>query len=358
MKKGLKSGTLLVLAALIGTAGIAYAEGKKETKPTAPAAKQELVISCWGGSSEKNLRAVSKAFEEKNNVTIVYDVGNNSDRLNKIRAQKASPVTDVALLSSGFAVMGNEEGLFEKVSAKDVPNLDKIYDFAKNKDGFGPIYSVTSYGIFYDTTKVKTPPTSWGDLWDPQYKGKIAVADIAGTSAPLLLIMAAQMYGKDKYDIDAGFKKMAELKDSIFNFYMSGSDVTAMFERGEIVMVPFLDMFLKSMQNSKLNVAMAVPKEGAFATPTTVNIVKGSPKAAIAQKYVDFLLSADVQAQIAKVMSESPVNKDTKLDPETAKYLVYGEEAAKKLVTFDDSFINKNKGAWIERWNKEISIKK
>jgi putative spermidine/putrescine transport system substrate-binding protein len=346
MRKG-KAVLRLAIAVTLLSVGILGAYGQK----------QQLVISCWGGSSEKNLSAVSKAFEDANNVELVYDVGNNSDRLNKLRAQKNDPEIDVAFLTSSFSAIGNQEGLFEKVSVKDVPNINDLYDFAKSKTGYGPTYSVTSYGLFYDTQKVSPPPTSWNDLWDPKYAGKISVADITGTSGPLLLVEASAMASGDRYNIDAGFKKMAQLKPSIFNFYLSSSDVATMFERGEIVMVPFADMFLKALQDSGLHVAMVVPKEGSFATPATINIVKGTKNLALAEKYVNFILGADTQARIAAVMSESPVNRKTVLSPEVAKYLIYGEAAVKKLLTFDDDFINNNKAAWIERWDKEISNK-
>ena len=50
----------------------------------------------------------------------------------------------------------------------------------------------------------------------------------------------------------------------------------------------------------------------------------------------------------------SPVNKDLKLDPETAADVIYGEEAVKKLVTFDPIKIGEKRQAWVDQWNRLI----
>lgn len=345
MKKKLTS--LLVAVMLIAMAFAFVGCGPKG--PT------QLVVATWGGASEKGLTEIVKTFEEENNIDIVFDIGNNSDRLNKIRATKDNPVIDVALMTDCFSVMGNDEGLFEKLDAKKVPNAEKLYDYAIDKNGFGPAYSVVSYGIVYNTDIVETPPTSWADLWNEAYENKVCVPDITSTAGPMLLVTAAQMNGGDMENIDAGFEKMTELKPNIFNFYTSVSDVITMFERGEIAMAPFMDIFVPIMHFSDLPVELATLEEGNFAGYNTVNIVKGTKNKAAAEKFVNFMLSADTQAKIATKLFEAPTNKDTEVPEASTKYMSYGAEKIDSLVMFDWSYINEIKPEWIERWNKEIT---
>lgn len=320
-----------------------------------PKGPTQLVVATWGGASEKGLTEIVKTFEEENNVDIVFDIGNNSDRLNKIRATKDNPVIDVALMTDCFSVMGNEEGLFEKVNYDKVPNAEKLYDYAVDPNGYGPAYSVVSYGLVYNKDLVEEAPTSWADMWNPAYENKVCVPDITSTAGPMLLVTAAEMNGGSMEDIDAGFEKMQELKPNIFNFYTSVSDVITMFERGEIVMAPFMDIFVPIMHFSDLPVELAVLEDGNFAGYNTVNIVKGSKNVEIAEKFVDFLLDADTQAKIASKLFEAPTNTLAEVSEAGSKYMSYGPEKIKSLVMFDWSYINNIKSDWIERWNKEIT---
>ena len=53
-------------------------------------------------------------------------------------------------------------------------------------------------------------------------------------------------------------------------------------------------------------------------------MVKGRPNTDLAHKFVDMMLSAEEQVNTAKYIFYGPVNRMAKLDPETAKSVVYG----------------------------------
>ena len=46
--------------------------------------------------------------------------------------------------------------------------------------------------LIYDTTKIKTAPASWNELWDKKYRGKLSLQDDIAT-----LWMVAQSLGMD-----------------------------------------------------------------------------------------------------------------------------------------------------------------
>ena len=345
---------LLVMALVLAGCGGSASSNSQEGENNAQSQeKSQLVIATWGGASEKGLREIVKPFEQEHNVEVVFDIGNNSDRLNKLRANKGNPVVDIALMTDCFSVMANEEGIFDTINPENVSNLEKLYDFALDKDGFGPAYSVVRYGMVYDSEVVKETPTSWEDLWNPDYK--VSIPDITSTAGPMLLVTASELNGGDDHNIDPGFEKMAKLKDNIVNFYLSPTDVITMFERKEIAMSPFMDIFVPTMQESGLPIKWADVKEGSFAGFNTVNIAKGTKNKELAEKFVNFMLDENTQQQIAEILFEAPVNKDTVVDESIAQHMAYGQEKVDQLVLFDWSHINSVKSEWIERWNKEIS---
>lgn len=346
---------ILILTTVLSGCGKST-QSSGENKDAAKQEKKKLIVATWGGASEKGLREILKPFEAENNVEVVFDIGNNSDRLNKLRATKGNnPQFDVALMTDCFSVMGNNEGLFEKINADNVPNLKKLYDFAVDKNGFGPSYSVVRYGMVYNADKVKEAPTSWNDLWNPAYK--VSVPDITSTAGPMLLVTASKLNGGDDKNVDAGFNKMKELKPNIVNFYLSPTDLINMFERNEIVMVPFMDIFVPMLQKSGLNIKWADVKEGSFAGFNTVNIAKGTKNKELAEKLVNFMIDENTQKKIAETLFEAPTNKSTVVDENAAKNMAYGKEKVESLVLFDWDHINSVKNQWIERWNKEISNK-
>jgi len=317
--------------------------------------KQQLVISTWGGASETGIREIAKAFEEENNVELIFDTGNNSDRLNKLRATKGNPQIDIALLSDTFADLGNEEGLFDTIDPEKVPNLSKLYDFALEKNGYGPAYSVTRWGIVYDSEKIDKAPDSWNDMWDPAYKGKIAIPDMTSTAGPMFLIKAAELNGGDAKNTDPGFEKIKEIEDA--KIYVGHSEVLNMFEREEIVMTVFMDIFVPGLQEAGLPIKWADAKEGSFAVFNTINITKGTQNKELAEKFVNFMLSEEAQKKMSETLFEAPVNKDTIVKEEIAKDMAYGTEKVESLIVFDREYINNMKNEWIEKWNKEIATK-
>lgn len=88
----------------------------------------------------------------------------------------------MALLTENFAATGNEMGLFEKIDASVVTNLDNLYDFAKNADGYGPCYSLVRYGIIYNEDLVAAPDSYEQLFTDEQYAGLVSIPDMSGTA--------------------------------------------------------------------------------------------------------------------------------------------------------------------------------
>lgn len=87
----------------------------------------------------------------------------------------------------------------------------------------------------------------------------------------------------------------------------------------------------------------------------TVNIVKGSKNKQLAEDFINYQLSKEVQEKSAKAKVDSPVNTSVKLTDEEAKGVTYGEATVNKLRKLDMKFVNEHSKAWIDRWNREIT---
>lgn len=316
----------------------------------------ELIISTWGFNEDLLREHIYTPFEEANNVKIILEVGNNSDRLNKIRLGTSQ--IDVVQLAEGFAVQAIEEDLFEKIDRSNIPNIEELYDVAKAPFGedYGPAYTIGRYGIMYDTAQVDTPVTSWEDLWREDLNSTVIVPDITTTAGPFMPFIVADLEGLDiDNDIDQIFNKIAEMKPNLVKIYSKSSEVVNMFSQGEATVVSGQDFSFGQVKDTVPTAEWVDPVEGAYAIVNTINVVKGTEKKELAEKFIDWTLSQEVQKPIAIAKVDSPANKEVELTEEEAEGITYGRDVIENLQTADWMYISKMQDAWIEKWNKEIS---
>lgn len=342
------------------TAGTVLLAGcSSAPKSEAPGAESKgdgkLVVSTFGFGADKVEQFLIKPFEEKYGVDVILETGANADRFNKLKANKANPTVDVVLMTDYFAQMGIEEGLFAKVNAANIPNMAKIYDWAPNKEGYGPIYTVNRLGIAYRTDLVKTPPTSWKDLFSDEYKGKLGMPDMTTSYGMPLLSALAKTYGKDEKDVNASFTQLTAKKQNVLKFWAKTSELTTLLQQGEAVISPAADIFVIDMLKSNIPVKWIVPQEGSYLVANTVQVVKGTKRTETAEQFVDFLLSPEIQAVAAKEWNDAPVNKEAKLEESIAQNLAYGDAAFKDFSTLDQAFILANRNTWVDRFMREVA---
>ncbi|WZL73704.1 polyamine ABC transporter substrate-binding protein [Clostridiaceae bacterium 35-E11] len=343
---------MLVLASVVGCG--AQNEVKEEAKNEGPT---ELVISTWGFSEDLLWENVFKPFEEANNVKIVLETGNNSDRLTKLKTNPNSNI-DIMYLAEAFAQQGAEEGLFEKIDYSKIPNAKKIIEKGQYlvEQGYGPGYTLNRAAIAYDPTKVDFEIKSWKDLWNPALKGKVSIPEITTTFGPSTMYIASNKAGVDITSDkgEAAFNELEALKPNLVKTYTKSSDLSNMFANGEIAAAITADFAYGSVKNGAPDVVFVDPEEGAYLNFNTINIVKGSENVELALKFIDYALSTEVQTRTAKALNESPVNKEVELTAEEAESLTYGEKIETANVV-DHKFVNSVNMEWIDKWNRILN---
>lgn len=320
----------------------------------------ELVVATWGWA-EAGLKNLCADFEKTYNCTIVVDpTSGNGDRLNKLMAEKADPTADVALLTKSFAQTGNQAGLFEKVDTSVVTDLNNLYGFAVNSDGYGPCYSVCRYGIMYNVDALKKAglpaPTSYQDLFDDKYAGMVALPDMTSTAGPYMLVAMAEAMGGSQEDVSAAMSLMQTKKNNIDLWYTTSSDVVNALTTGEDNIAVFMDINMPGLTKSGVNMAWVDASEGSFAAPATVNVVKNCKNPELAQLFVEYMISDATQSKIAGVLNEAPVSKNAAMADELKTYLAFGETSINALKEFDESYIASAKAGWIDTFQRTVNV--
>nr|WP_246218332.1 ABC transporter substrate-binding protein [Litoribacterium kuwaitense] len=334
---------------------MAVLAGCNSPSEDAGAEKQELVVSTWGFASEFFEEEVYKPFEEKHDVDIVVDIGNNADRLNKVR--QGTSAVDVIFLSDYYANQGISEGLFAEVDQEKLTNVDKIYDVAKAPLGeaYGPAYTIARFGIAYNPEAIDMEITSWSDLWEAELQGNLTVPGITTTTGPMMLDVASLVGGSETFNEDTAIEKSQELNENVVKYYGKTSELVNMFGQGEVAVGPVMEMYMSDLQEAVPSVEFVNPEEGSYAVMNTVNVVKTSEQQELAHEFINWMLSNEVQTASAKNGIDSPVNTEVELTEEEAQGLTYGKEVVESLRSLDMENVNENLKTWIERWNREVA---
>lgn len=318
---------------------------------------QQLRVSTFSFNAELLQKNIYDPFMEATGCELIVEGGRNAERVTKI---KETPENyDIVVIGDAFIADLIEEGLIETVDSANLTNLDGLYDKAKAPfgEGYGPAYGFNRLGIVYDKSTCPIEITSWEDLWNPELEGAIAIPDITTTSGPLMYYSVAKMAGLTPgSDDDAIFAKFEELKPNIMKTYTSANDTITMLNQGEISVAVLLDYSYTAAQSASDDYVWVDPKEGVFSGFNAVNIIKGCQNKELAEAFINFYISKEVQLAEALDGVDAPVRTDVELTPEQAANFTYGKEMIDNLQIPDWEVINANKADWTSKWNELFSV--
>lgn len=334
------------------------AAGSQPASGAAPAVvsqeKRQIVVSVWGGAPEESIKKiVQPVFEKKYNATISYDLGSAGARLNKLRAQGANPQINVIFGTTDLFIDPVQQGMFAKVNPANVPNIKDLHPWANPKelDGTAFVYALVGYGLTAVKDKIKQPVKSWKDLWRDEFKGKLAFMNPANTQMPHMVIVAAELFGGSKDNIDPGLKALAELRPVKLIF--AYQDYIMLLKPGDVTLATDFDYFGPFLQKEGYNVEWILPEEKTIGVENTVALVKGAPNPELGEGFINLMLDPEIQVAMAKEVFQSPSNMAAKLTPPLSDQMLYGPRL-EKVRFFDNKFVAANRAKWLERLNTEV----
>lgn len=204
-------------------------------------------------------------------------------------------------------------GLLQPLDAKDIPNLDNLYKsvqsrFVYDDKTYAAAFSLGQLGIAYRSDLVKNPPKSWLDLWNPEYKGHVAIS--SPTYAAGLQFFAGLVHalgGKldNPESVDKAFAKLADLRGNAVAFPDSPGAIQTLLERGDAWIVPYWDGRVFALKQQGMNIDFVYPSDGAVVGAANWVIPKGAPNLANAYKVVNAMSSRKYRkpSQISRYMA-------------------------------------------------------
>ncbi|KQO84386.1 hypothetical protein ASF17_02435 [Frigoribacterium sp. Leaf263] len=317
-----------------------------------------ITVSTFPFGVEEFQEAVIDPFTEETGIEVVVDTGSNSDRLSQLQLAGGEPEVDVMLISDYYAALGQEDELFQQVDASDVPSLDEIADFATEEEYVGPAYSYQLNGTLYSTDELSADEAaSWSLYGDDALAGRVALPDISVTAGQLMVSGVADEYGDGPYDIDAALDQLGEWAPGVLQFYSSSTEVTNLLTQGEIVAADSLSGFATDLVASGEPVAWTAPETGRYMATNRAMIPTGAANVDGAERFIDYLLSAEAQTASAEIVGDLPVNPAATV-PDTIEAVV-GDIAADPVAagysTLDPTELVPTRSEWVDRFAREVT---
>jgi putative spermidine/putrescine transport system substrate-binding protein len=318
----------------------------------ARAAPTELVLGTNGGEEYKVVyEAVYAPFEKKYNAKIVPVFADGATLLNRVIAERDNPTMDATVVYQGAWLIGKAEGVFEKLDYANIPNVNDVYDFMRDKDGYGPFTNFGAWGIVYNRDTVKKPPTSFKALWDPAYKGQILIGGIYHWQIHLAAYAFA--WTGDQSKIDVAFDKVKQLAPDLAGFYGLTSDAQSKFQQGVGDIATWYSFAAQRLRNLGIPMTFQTPEEGAFLYPTAYEAVKGTKKRELVEKLIGQFYDPESCIALAKLDGYIPANRNVTLPADLQKEILTTADVL-KANSWDWGLINAQQNAWLTRWNAEV----
>lgn len=320
--------------------------------PAFSQAKGRIVVGTWGGDYQNLQQAhIADAVLKDSGIQVIFDPANDTVRKAKLLAERRLPrgTMDIACMTRQGSNELFTQGAVEELDETKIPNLSKVLPFIRTKYSVPHIY--TGRVILYNPDQVSPAPTSYADLWDPKYAGKVGVIDIQYQTT---IESAAMISGGGPSNYEPGKAKLMELKEQGVKVFATNEAMAQALKTGEIVMCIMWNARGYMWQKAGINIEIAIPKEGIALYLSDMCVPKNAPNKEAAYAYLNAMLEEQPQVAFAENMGYAPTNSEVTLPPELAARVDYTPEQHEKFVMPDLEYLLGVDSSLQDFWNKEF----
>lgn len=247
-------------------------------------------------------------FEEETGMRVIYETFEmNEDMYTKIKNSNNS--YDVIIPSDYMIERMIAEGLLAEIDMANITNYGNIDAEYKNlsfdpENKYSVPYTWGTVGILYNKTMVNEAPTSWGALWDEQYKGNIIMMNSQRDAIGITLKYLGHSLNETGPEIlDAAKQKLLDqsplvltwVVDEVKDKMIGGEAALALVYAGDAV-------YCKS-ENPDLE--YVIPEEGTNIFFDSMCVPANCENKAGAERFINFMCRADIAAENAEYIGYS-----------------------------------------------------
>ncbi len=325
--------------------------------PTAtPVSTEPQTLTVMTHDSFAVSEAVVKAFEESNNAKLVFlPSGDAGAALNKAILTESAPLADVFFgVDNTFLSRALEADIYEAYNSPalaEIPSAFKLDDSNRALPvDYGDV--CINYDKSYFAENELPVPQSLENLTKSEYSGLLVVENPATSSTGLAFLLATiAHYGDSFTDYWQALKDNGVVVVDGWEtaYYTNFSASTG---RGPQPMVvsygtsPAAEVVFADPPIDDAPTASILGPDTCFRQIEFVGILHGTQHRALAEKFVDFMLSEQFQEDVPLQMFVYPVNPNAALPEAFTKYAQSPEQVA----SLTPMMIAEKRDAWIQAW--------
>jgi iron(III) transport system substrate-binding protein len=246
---------------------------------------------------------IDQASAQDTGVEIDVVTGGSTALLERIKAESGNSVADLFWSTSSTVL----SAFADQLQPYDSPELDGFdAEFLPGNSLWAP--STTHVIVLMVNTSQLgglPEPTSWEDLADPAWHGKITVADPAASQTAF-----NALYGILQV---AGDEVLHGILDNAVIARESSAVQTSVAQGEYTVGLAYEAASYPYVAGGQEEISLAYPDEGTFAWTESVALVKDAPHVEDAQKIYDLILSKDTQIAMLEDAFRRPARNDIKV---------------------------------------------
>lgn len=334
----------------IGRRGLLAGVGALAMPAIARAAGQ-VVVSTWGGDYAELLsRNVEKPLLDPQGIEVLQDLNDQNTRKTKLIAEKGQRrgSMDVVHLSDADMFAMNLLGVFEPVAYDKLKNGGNI--IGSLRKSYSIPHIVSGQVIMYNPDKVD-PPKGFADLWNPKYKGRVAIPDL---NFAVVAFGAAIAGGGSMSNWEPAKKMLLDLKKLEPKVFPSHETLITAMKSEECWIAPMwlAREFMWKKGGAKL--AHVVPEEGAIPVTFEAAVAKNAQHKDAAWAYLDAMLDSKAQLGFADRMGYGPTVTNAQLPGDLVSQISFTPAQQAAFRTPDYAYQAAQLPAILDFWNKSF----
>ena len=314
--------------------------------------KGKIVIGTWGGDYARLLnKNIEQPYLIDKGWEVVQDQAGDPQRRSKMLAEKRLPrgTSDVQGLSAVNMYQMHEAGVTDEIDYSRIPNAKHMLKSMAYKYGVGHIYS--GKVAVYNANLVKTPPTSYKDVFDPKHGAKLGIIDI---QYQYTIVAAALANGGSPNNLEPAKELLIACRKAGARIYPTNEAFAQGLKADEFEVGVMWKARTVQWQKAGINVKSVAPSEGALAYVSGLVIPTNAPNKEGSYAYINAMLEAGAQENFAIDMGYNPTVTNAKVAPDLNERIGFTEAEIAKLVTMDYGYMTDNDVALKEWWDKEF----
>jgi iron(III) transport system substrate-binding protein len=296
-------------------------------------------VTFYSSANAESIETVVKGFRQKHpdvNVSVVR--AGTGSLMQRIKAEAANPKADV-FWSGGLGTLAaykDQLAPYASPEAKAFPAALR----GPNDLWLGVNAHVTVFLVNKKALKGEAIPTTWKELLDPKWKGRLIMSNPEQSSSSY-----EQIWGINKLFGQSALEALAKNVTAV----STSSAVTQGVSRGEFPVAITLEYLAHDyIAAGAPDIEIVYPKDGALLSYIGVVMIKGAKNPADGRKLYDYIASKEGQELVLKANYRRPTREDVKV----GQVSKLPDTATMKIVEIDEAQAGADYNTLLPLWKK------